>query len=57
MQARQIVRYWPLADVQFCTARVRFWGQSGHNRLRKSAFAVAIEAKADIAFCILYVCF
>ena len=24
------VRYWHLADMGYCTARVRFWGQSGH---------------------------
>jgi|RhiMethySRZTD1v2_1073278.scaffolds.fasta_scaffold267808_2 hypothetical protein len=24
------VRFWPLADIRFCTARVRFEGQSGH---------------------------
>jgi len=34
-----------------CTARVRFWGQSGHDPLRMSAFTVALGCKADIAFC------
>jgi len=31
-----------------CTAHVRFWGNSGHDCLRESAFAVAIGGKADI---------
>ena len=26
---------WPLADICFCTANVRFWGKSGHHS-RKS---------------------
>jgi hypothetical protein len=29
------VRYWPLADIPSCTARVRFRGQSGHDFLRR----------------------
>src|SRR5262249_57962561 len=44
------VRFWPKADIRSCTAHVRFWGQSGHDRLRMSAFAVAIGGEADIAF-------
>ena len=44
-------RYWPLADIASCAAHVRFRGQSGHDRLRKSAFAVAIGRKADMPFC------
>jgi hypothetical protein len=28
----QDVRYWRKADMAFCTAHVRFWGQSGHQR-------------------------
>src|SRR5215510_15547784 len=24
------VRFWPIADIRYCTAHVRFWGQSGH---------------------------
>jgi hypothetical protein len=51
------VRFWPLADISLCTAHVRFEGESGHDRLRKSAFAVAIGCKADIAFCGAYVRF
>ena len=27
---RPDVRYWPKADMRLCTARVRFWGKSGH---------------------------
>ena len=49
------VRYWPKADIRSCTAHVRFWGQSGHDRLRMSAFAVAIGCKADMALCTAYV--
>src|SRR4029450_3637838 len=45
------VRYWPKADIASCTAHVRFWRESGHDRLRMSAFAVAIGCKADMAFC------
>src|SRR5262249_40749895 len=45
------VRFWPKADIPRCTAHVRFRGQSGHDRLRMSAFAVAIGGKADMAFC------
>jgi hypothetical protein len=45
------VRLWPKADMAECTAHVRFWGQSGHDFVRKSAFAVAIGGKADMAFC------
>jgi hypothetical protein len=51
------VRYWPKADIPSCTAHVRFWGKSGHDLVRKSAFAVAIGGKADMASCTAYVCF
>jgi hypothetical protein len=51
------VRYWPKADMSYCTAHVRFWGHSGHGRLRESAFAVAIGSKADMGCCTAYVCF
>jgi hypothetical protein len=44
------VRLWPIADIGYCTAHVRFWGQSRHGRLRESAFAVAIGCKADMLF-------
>jgi hypothetical protein len=43
------------ADIGQCGAHVRFRGQSGHDRLRESAFAVAIGAKADMPFCTAYV--
>jgi len=49
------VRFWPKADIDQCIAHVRFRGQSRHDPLRKSAFAVAIRCKADIAFCGAYV--
>jgi hypothetical protein len=29
----QEVRYWPKADIGYCTAHVRFRGQSGHGLL------------------------
>jgi hypothetical protein len=45
------VRYWPKADIPSCTAHVRLWGQSRHDLLRESAFAVAIGSKADMPFC------
>src|SRR6185369_1633134 len=51
------VHLWPKADTSQCTAHVRFRGQSRHDFVRKSAFAVAIGGKADIAFCGAYVCF
>src|SRR5262249_23173396 len=51
------VRYWPKADIRSCTAHVRFWGQSGHDRLLMSAFAVAIRGRADMAYCAANVCF
>jgi len=41
----------------YCTAHVRFRGQSRHDGLLKSAFAVAIRGKADIAYCAAPVCF
>ena len=44
------VRFWPLADIASCAAHVCFQGQSRHDLLRESAFAVAIGVKADIAF-------
>jgi hypothetical protein len=31
--------------------------QSGHDLVRKSAFAVAIGGKADMGWCTAYVCF
>jgi hypothetical protein len=37
------------------TSNVRFRGESGHDRLRESAFAVAIGGKADVPFCTAYV--
>jgi hypothetical protein len=51
------VRYWPKADMAACSAHVRFRGQSGHDLVRKSAFAVAIGGKADMPFCIANVRF
>src|SRR5262245_7005359 len=45
------VRFWPKADIGYCTAHVCFRGQSGHDRLRMSAFAVAIGGKADMGWC------
>ena len=45
------VRYWPKADMAECTAHVRFQGQSRHDLLRMSAFAVAIGGKADMRCC------
>ena len=51
------VRYWPKADIASCTAHVRFRGKSRHDRLRESAFAVAIGGKADMDFCGAYVRF
>ena len=50
------VRFWPKADVSLCTAHVRFQVQSRLDPLRKSAFAVAIEGKADMTFCTANVC-
>src|SRR5262245_66301703 len=32
-------------------ANVCYWGYSGHDRLRKSAFAVAIGGTAEMPFC------
>ena len=49
------VRYWPKADICSRSAHVCFRGQSRHDRLRESAFAVAIGGKADIAFCTAFV--
>src|SRR6185369_17993014 len=49
------VCFWPKADISSCTAHVRFRGQSGHDLVRKSAFAVAIGDKADMPFCTAYV--
>jgi hypothetical protein len=54
MKARD-VRDWPIADIPCCIAHVRFRGESGHDRLRESAFAVAIGGKADMPFCTAYV--
>src|SRR5262245_17013987 len=51
------VRFWPKADIPSCTAPVRFRGQSRHELLRMSAFAVAIGGKADMTFCNAHVCF
>ena len=51
------VRFWPKADIPSCTAHVRFRGESGHDRLRKSAFAVVIGGKADMTYCAAYVRF
>ena len=45
------VRYWPKADMDYCTAHVRFRGQSRHDHCHMSAFVVAIGCKADIACC------
>jgi hypothetical protein len=39
------------------TAHVCFWGKSGHDHLRMSAFAVAIGGKADIGYCTAHVYF
>jgi hypothetical protein len=49
------IRYWPIADVGYCTAHVRFQGQSGHDPSGESAFAVAIGSKADMGWCAAYV--
>src|SRR5262245_50464063 len=49
------VRFWPIADIASCTAHVRFRMQSGRDRLRMSAFAVAIGGKADMPCCTAYV--
>jgi hypothetical protein len=49
------VRYWPLADIRYCAAHVRYWGQSRHDGLPMSAIAIAFRGKADIAFCAAYV--
>jgi hypothetical protein len=66
--ADEVIEYWmvccgcsrplmALSGHPSCTAHVCFWGQSGHGRLRKSAFAVAIGVKADMPFCTANVCF
>jgi hypothetical protein len=52
---RRDVRLWPIADIPSCAAHVRFRGQSGHDRLREFAFAVAIGGKADVPLCTAYV--
>lgn len=49
------VRFWPLADIRYCAAHVRYWGQSRHDGLPMSAIAIAFRGKADIAFCAAYV--
>jgi len=49
------VRFWPLADIRYCAAHVRYWGQSRHDGLPMSAIAIAFRSKADIAFCAAYV--
>jgi len=50
------VRFWPLADISFCTACVCFRGQTGHAGLPNSTFAVAIGVIADMTYCAAYVC-
>jgi hypothetical protein len=50
-------QYRPKADMTVCAAHVRFRGKCGHDRLRESAFAVAIEGIADIRLCGAYVAF
>jgi hypothetical protein len=40
-----------------CTTHVRYWGKSRHDGLPKSAFAVAIGGKANMACCSAYVGF
>jgi hypothetical protein len=45
------VRFWPKADMMVCTAHVRFRGQSRHDLVWMSAFAVAIGGKTDMACC------
>ena len=49
------VRHWPKADMSCCAAHVRFRRNSGHDRLRESAFAVALGSKADMLCCTAYV--
>jgi hypothetical protein len=49
------VRFWPLADIRRCAAHVRFRGQSRHDLVWMSAFAVAIGGKADMTYCTAYV--
>ena len=49
------VRFWPLADIRYCAAHVRYWGQSRHDGLPMSAIAIVFRGKADIAFCAAYV--
>jgi len=44
------VRFWPKADMDHCTAHVRFWGKCGQDLLRMSAFVVAMRCKADLTF-------
>src|SRR5262245_1593567 len=40
--------FWPLADISVCGAHVPFRGQSRHDLVQESAFAVAIGGEADI---------
>jgi hypothetical protein len=54
---RPMSAFGPKADISSCTAHVRFWGQSGHDLVRKSAFAVVVGGKADMAYCDANVCF
>jgi hypothetical protein len=44
-------------DMTFCDAHVCSQEQSGHDRLREVAFAVAIGGKADMICCAAYVRF
>jgi hypothetical protein len=45
------IRFWPLADIYYRTAHVRFREQSRHGFLREVAFGVAIRGRADMAYC------
>src|SRR5512139_3817699 len=44
-----------LLDLVVKIVLQHYRGQSGHDRLRESAFAVAIGGKADMPFCTAYV--
>ena len=45
------VRFWPLADIASCIAHVRFEGQSRHDLVRMSTFAVAIVKRTSLLHC------
>jgi hypothetical protein len=48
-RARPDVRFWPKADISYCTAQVRRWGEAD--------MTSRYWGKADMSWCTAYVCF